>query len=486
MSFETPGWGKFPSNANSSLPANNNPSGNKRKRPSAAAAAAVAGGEASFEMATVNLDKLMANLEKEERANKNAGNKAKVEPKKAGKAGESKPAAPGAASKKNQNKNKNQNQNQKKNQKAGQDATSAQSPSKNQKAIPPSTSARAPASAPAPNPASAPTSAAAPSADSTSEPPLKKSKKGKKPKTVDPALASILVAVAPSAESVQADPSVNQPAPSTATVDDLNTVVIPLEDEGLLSGDKFHGLTPMQAKMKKKLAGARFRWINEQLYTTSSASALEMMKSDPEIFSDYHQGFRSQTQTWPQSPVSVITSSLRSTLAPGSLIIDLGCGDAELAKSLVPSGFKVLSYDLVPDEWVIRGDFCETIDLPGGEGPEGRSKGAEVVDAAVCSLSLMGRNWVNGIRQIARVLKDGGRLEIAEVKSRMSSVEAFVKMVSSFGFDLTRTDETNTHFISLSFTRSGLPTWSNEGSLTWDDVLREGETVLKACVYKKR
>lgn len=73
---------------------------------------------------------------------------------------------------------------------------------------------------------------------------------------------------------------------------------------------------------------------------------------------------------------------------------------------LVPKGFKVLSYDLVPDEWVVRGDFCEKIDLPGGEG-EGRALGSEVVDAAVCSLSLMGRNWVKGIREIARVSKDG-------------------------------------------------------------------------------
>lgn len=39
----------------------------------------------------------------------------------------------------------------------------------------------------------------------------------------------------------------------------------------------------------------------------------------------------------------------------------------------------------------------------------------------------------------------------------------------------------------LSFKRSGAePTWSEGGSLEWEDVLKKGEEVLKACVYKKR
>ena len=48
-------------------------------------------------------------------------------------------------------------------------------------------------------------------------------------------------------------------------------------------------------------------------------------------------------------------------------------------------------------------------------------------------------------------------------------------------------DDSNTHFMMLSFKRSGAePTWSEGGSLEWEDVLKKGEEVLKACVYKKR
>ena len=46
------------------------------------------------------------------------------------------------------------------------------------------------------------------------------------------------------------------------------------------------GLTKMQKDMKAKLEGARFRWINEQLYSTPSTEAVEMMQKDPKIFSD--------------------------------------------------------------------------------------------------------------------------------------------------------------------------------------------------------
>jgi len=44
-------------------------------------------------------------------------------------------------------------------------------------------------------------------------------------------------------------------------------------------------LTPLQQKFKKKLAGAQFRWINEQLYTLDSKSAYKLINDKPELFS---------------------------------------------------------------------------------------------------------------------------------------------------------------------------------------------------------
>lgn len=38
--------------------------------------------------------------------------------------------------------------------------------------------------------------------------------------------------------------------------------------------------------MKSRLAGSQFRWINEQLYTTTGSEAMRLIKKDPSIFDE--------------------------------------------------------------------------------------------------------------------------------------------------------------------------------------------------------
>lgn len=126
----------------------------------------------------------------------------------------------------------------------------------------------------------------------------------------------------------------------------------------------------------------------------------------------YHTGFRHQVHSWPDNPVSHYIASLSSRPA-GTVVVDLGCGDAALAKALVPRGLVVLSYDLVSDgEWVVDADVCGRVPLPGSEGREGSGSeegqegvSAQVVDVVVCALSLMSTNWVGTVREAWRVLK---------------------------------------------------------------------------------
>lgn len=165
------------------------------------------------------------------------------------------------------------------------------------------------------------------------------------------------------------------------------------------------------------------RWINETLYKTDSSSALEMMRENPVIFSEvskhperftmyinpmecfqYHTGFRHQVHAWPDNPVSHYISSLSSRPA-GTVVVDLGCGDAALARALIPKALVVLSYDLVSDgQFVIEADICQRIPLPGSENEE-NADSAQVVDVVVCALSLMSTNWVGCVREAWRVLK---------------------------------------------------------------------------------
>lgn len=42
--------------------------------------------------------------------------------------------------------------------------------------------------------------------------------------------------------------------------------------------------------MRQRLSGGRFRWLNEQLYTTEGSDALRLMQQHPEYFDEYHEG----------------------------------------------------------------------------------------------------------------------------------------------------------------------------------------------------
>ena len=89
------------------------------------------------------------------------------------------------------------------------------------------------------------------------------------------------------------------------------------------------------------------------------------------------------------------------------VIADLGCGDAQLARSLVPLGFTVLSYDLISvNAWVVEAQCTQRVPLPGSN-EKGKEGQAAIVDVVVCCLSLMGMDWLGMIRESRRILKEG-------------------------------------------------------------------------------
>ncbi|KAJ7699947.1 uracil phosphoribosyltransferase-domain-containing protein [Mycena rosella] len=233
------------------------------------------------------------------------------------------------------------------------------------------------------------------------------------------------------------------------------------------------GLTALQKGMKRSLDGARFRLINETLYKSDSQQAHEMMQKDPKVYEEYHTGFRHQVQSWPTNPVQHYISTL-SKYPPKTIVVDLGCGDAAMARSLIPKGLNVLSFDLVSDGmFVVEADICDKIPLPGSEAPEGeKSDGqGQVVDVVVCALSLMGTNWTNCIREAWRILKPNGELKIAEVASRFTDVEEFSELVTSIGFKLKAKNDDNTHFTLFDFRKV---TRVGKKEKEWAAVLEKG------------
>ncbi|KAL1883805.1 hypothetical protein VTK73DRAFT_8341 [Phialemonium thermophilum] len=207
-------------------------------------------------------------------------------------------------------------------------------------------------------------------------------------------------------------------------------------------------LTPLQAAMREKLISARFRHLNETLYTRPSAEAFKLFEESPEMFSEYHEGFRRQVGVWPENPVTTYINEIkararikpprpggyrhrsdrsdeRSIVANDRLplprdrngtctIADLGCGDAALATALQPLQRKlrldVRSFDLQsPSPLVTRADISN-LPLPDGS-----------VDVAIFCLALMGTNWIDFIEEAYRILRWKGELWIADIKSRFTA-----------------------------------------------------------------
>jgi ribosomal RNA-processing protein 8 len=160
-------------------------------------------------------------------------------------------------------------------------------------------------------------------------------------------------------------------------------------------------LTPLQQKMRAKLTGSQFRHINEKLYTTNSSEALHLFTEQPALFDFYHQGFRHQVQSWPTNPIDKFIALIPKKR---SVIADLGCGDAAIARHFRASKVKVRSFDLAKvNEFV---EVCDMAHVPLKDGS---------VDIAVFCLSLMGTNFLAFIREACRFTKLGYIFDDADV-----------------------------------------------------------------------
>lgn len=230
----------------------------------------------------------------------------------------------------------------------------------------------------------------------------------------------------------------------------------------------FTKLTPLQQRMAAKLTSARFRHLNQTLYTSPSDQAMRLFADSPQNYTSYHAGFRAQVAVWPQNPVLGFIDDIKAratvsvpsqkklwreqkkkkgkkpkggngdatttTTTPGGeksdplprslngtcTVADLGCGDATLAGSLSPSAkslnLKLLSFDLA------KGDtqHAHLITVADISNLSAAGVKDNTVDVAICCLSLMGTNWVDIVDECARIVRAGGEVWVAEIKSRFA------------------------------------------------------------------
>jgi len=305
-------------------------------------------------------------------------------------------------------------------------------------------------------------------------------------------------------------------------------------------------LTPLQQKMRAKLTSARFRHINETLYTTASTASLSLFAAQPEMYGEYHQGFRQQVAVWPSNPVDAFVGALReraglkfqkgysralhaTAVQPlprdrdsgVCTVADLGCGDAKIAATFNHGGARaenihVLSFDLqasTPDVTV-----ADIASLPLEK---------ESVDVAIFCLALMGTNFLDFVDEAHRVLRWRGELWVAEIKSRFHRSKAddggepemeggekrgvppayanFVEALQKRGFALRGSvDDRNKMFVRMEFVKlpadaaGGKPGKPGEDTLgraadrrmpkkpKFIEAELKEDMIMKPCVYKLR
>jgi SAM-dependent methyltransferase len=121
-----------------------------------------------------------------------------------------------------------------------------------------------------------------------------------------------------------------------------------------------------------------------------------------------------QRKNWPKDddPIYVITDKINKLKKSEQVIGDFGCGDNFL-KTLVPN--KVLSFDMGKnddDNSVIICDLGNRIPVEN-----------DSIHIGVLSLALMGKNYIDIIKEVYRVMAPGGRLFIAEPYQRWQNKE---------------------------------------------------------------
>lgn len=163
-----------------------------------------------------------------------------------------------------------------------------------------------------------------------------------------------------------------------------------------------------------------FSAMNRTWNTSRSATTQARLRENPEEWAQYHTLYREARKDWSVVPFEefIRWAKQRSDYVIG----DFGCGEAKVAEALADK-HTIHSFDYVAanDEVVA----CDMTRTPLEDG---------TLDVALFSLSLMGANFTDYLREAWRVLKLDGQLHIFEATSRFSHREEFAMKLKKLGF----------------------------------------------------
>jgi SAM-dependent methyltransferase len=186
-------------------------------------------------------------------------------------------------------------------------------------------------------------------------------------------------------------------------------------------------LTPVEIN-KRVIKYGDFTRLNNKINTENSETTHHRMLKDPHEWEEYHRQFREARKTWTVIPYEEIIRRIKQ-LSPRLLIGDFGCGEAKLLEQFGDN--RVFSFDHVAINNKVKA--CDMKSVPLLD---------EAIDIVVFSLSLMGKNWPEYIKEAKRCLATNGYLLIAEtIKSMKGRLSKLKEVIEKEGFDIYNEEE---------------------------------------------
>lgn len=176
---------------------------------------------------------------------------------------------------------------------------------------------------------------------------------------------------------------------------------------------------------RRKRRYGDFSTMNRSWNQSNSHEIHKRLQENPEEWEQYHTLYRQARKDWAVIPYEEIIRwcERRSDYFIG----DFGCGEAKLAEAL-SDRHTVYSFDHIAiNQDVVE---CDIAHIPLDD---------ETLDVAAFSLSLMGRNFTDYLREAYRTLKLDGSLHIIEATSRFRNIADFTKGLKQLGFSVVET-----------------------------------------------
>ena len=180
-------------------------------------------------------------------------------------------------------------------------------------------------------------------------------------------------------------------------------------------------LTPVEIKTRLRKFGD-FSKLNRQINTEKSSSTHKRMLKNPEEWHEYHRQYREARKEWRVIPYEYWIKKINK-MAPNTIIGDFGCGEAKIRESI---GARVKSFDHVSIDSTV--ESCDMKSVPVDSG---------TLNVVVFSLSLMGKDWQDYLKEAARCLSVGGYLYISETtKSLSERLSTLRDVIAENGFEI--------------------------------------------------